>query len=124
MIQLSLLDALRSPPIIQPVSPHGEVIQGQADNSFVLPHPHLAWPLAQIDLHKHSDGTWMWGVNFSTGHHGRGYRVGPKWGKFAVTREDALFYAARELHAGLEGDKSSDALKIRAWLASVAPEAS
>jgi len=106
------------------VSPHGVVIQGQADNSFVLPHPHLVWPLAQIDLHKHSDGTWMWGVNFSTGHHGRGYRVGPKWGKFAVTREDALFYAARELHAGLEGDKSSDALKIRAWLASVAPEAS
>jgi len=123
MIQLSLLDALRTPLVIQPVAPHGEVIQGRADESFVLPHPRLAWPLAQIDLHKHIDGMWMWGVKFSADHHGGGYRVGPKWGKFAATRDDALFYAARELRANLDGDTGSSALKIRVWLASIAPEA-
>lgn len=124
MMQLSLFDALRSPAIVRRVAPDGDVIQGDVDESLVLPHPRLAWPLAQIDLHRHIDGTWMWGVKFCADHHGSGYRVGPKWGKFAESRDDALFYACRELRANLKGDSSTDAVKIRAWLDRIMPEAS
>lgn len=123
MTQLSLLDALRNPPIIKPIMPHGDVIHGQVDDSFVLPHPRLALPVAQIDLHRHSDGMWMWGLNFAADSHGGGYRVGPKWGKFASSRDDALYYAAREMLSKLDQDRSSSAVKIRAWLCSLVPEA-
>ncbi|MBT0780551.1 hypothetical protein [Paracoccus sp. pheM1] len=93
MDQLSLFDALRQPPVMRPVEPSGTVVQGEIDETLTLPHPRLAWPLARIELHQHVDGLWMWSVSMAGG----GYRVGPKWGKFAQSRDDARSYACDEL---------------------------
>jgi hypothetical protein len=65
----------------------------------------------------------MW----STSHHvdmgGGGYRVGAKWGKFAETREDALFYACEELEGKLAGKDTADILLIRRWVAALKDDA-
>lgn len=95
--QTSLLDLMRAPPIIRPVDPDGPVIQGEPDELLRLKHPRLAWDIARIELHRHDDGLWMWSVSVAGG----GYRVGPKWGKFAATRDDALHHAAQELNKGM-----------------------
>jgi len=42
---------------------------------------------------QHDDGRWMW----ATGTCGGGYKVGPKWGNFAATQQEATRYAAAEL---------------------------
>ncbi|TBY24640.1 hypothetical protein [Rhizobium leguminosarum] len=47
---------------------------------------------------------------------GSSYRVGPKWGKFAETREDALFFAVEELEARIGKKAGSDAALILKWL--------
>lgn len=75
------------------VDPKGPVIQGDPDITLILPHPRLAWPLARIELHQHDDGRWMWSASICGG----GYKVGPKWGRFADTRDDARRLAAAEL---------------------------
>ncbi len=93
MEQLSLFDALRAPRIVRAIEPNGTVIQGDADETLTLPHPRLAWPLARIELHRDTDGLWMWSVSMAGG----GFKVGPKWGRFAHTRDDALSYARDEL---------------------------
>lgn len=99
--QLSLLAALRESPLDVPVDPDGPVVQGEIDELHVLPHPKgLAWNLAKIELHQAGNGYWMWGVKHPNG----GFRVGEKWGRFAVTRYDALFYGARELIATVHRD--------------------
>lgn len=124
--QLDLFAALRSPAIRLPCDPHGPVIQGECDESLVLPHPRLAWPLAQIDLHRHTDGLWMWGISKAGG----GYRVGPKWGRFAATRDDALHWAVQELldwHGSRKNPPDSIFLtpaqfaKIRTWAEGLRP---
>lgn len=92
--QASLLDLLRSPPVARPVDPDGPVVQGEPDETLTLPHPRMAWPLARIELHRHDDGLWMWSVSSACTS---SYKVGPKWGRFAQTRDDALFHAAQEL---------------------------
>ncbi|MCD1620829.1 hypothetical protein K7H20_22480 [Salipiger manganoxidans] len=81
------------PPRLEPVDPNGPVIQGEPDIVLRLPHSRLAWALAEIELHQHEDGRWMW----ATGTCGGGYKVGPKWGKFAATQQEATRYAAAEL---------------------------
>ena len=96
--QMSLMDLMRAPPQLRPVDPDGPVIQGEPHETLRLPHPRLAWDMARIELHRHTDRLWMW----SAGDAGGGYRVGPKWGRFAATRDDALHYAARELIARME----------------------
>lgn len=80
------------------VDPDGPVVQGEPHEMLTLPHPRLAWPLAEIQLHRHEDGRWMWGVTGAGG----GYKVGPKWGKFAATRDDARRHAAAELLERIE----------------------
>lgn len=76
----------------------------------------MAWNFADIKLHRHDDGLWMWSVAFCCDGEGSGYQVGPKWGKFAETRDDALFYAIAEMRTRLEARKSADAIKILTWL--------
>jgi hypothetical protein len=93
MTQLDLFAALRQPLALEPVDPHGPVVQGQPDITLRLPHPRMAWDLAAIQLHEHEDGRWMWGVTQAGG----GYKVGPKWGKFAATQAEAQHHAAAEL---------------------------
>ena len=91
--QLSLFDTLYPPATLGPVDPDGAVITGPIDQILRLPHPTLAWDLAAIQLHQHTDGTWMWGVEHAQG----GYHVGPKWGRFAATQGEAMHHAAREI---------------------------
>lgn len=93
MNQLSLFDALHEPAIRRPVDRYGEVVRGNPDETLVLPHPRLAWDLARIELHRHTDGLWMWSASTC----GRGYKVGPKWGQFARSRGDALYHGAQEI---------------------------
>jgi len=97
MQQLDLFAGLRSPAILMPVIADGEVIQGDIDEILRLPHKRLAWDTATIELHQHTDGRWMWSTGWNLDWQGSGYRVGPKWGKFAETRDDALHYAKEEL---------------------------
>lgn len=93
--QLSMLDLWEAKPVSVrlPVDRDGEVVRGEPDETLTLPHPRLAWPLARIELHRHTDGRWMWSASTAGG----GYKVGPKWGRFAETRAGALYHAAQEV---------------------------
>lgn len=92
-------------PALQPVDPHGDVVQGMADITLRLPHPQLAWDLAVLEIHEHKDGTWMWAVSGAFG----GYKVGPKWGRFAPTSQDATRFAAAELLEKAQGRSAEGA---------------
>jgi hypothetical protein len=107
---------VRVPAIIRRVDPDGPVIQGKIDEVLTLPHPRLRWDRARIELHQHTDGLWMWATGYhDDGGSGGGYRVGPKWGNFAASRDDALFYACEEIRSRTSGD-SKALVAIRRWL--------
>ena len=117
MTQMSLLDLMQPAAIRRPVDPDGPVC-GEVDEVLRLPHPRLAWDLARIELARHSDGLWMWGIVHCCG----GYRVGPKWGRFAASRDAALHHARAELlewhgKSGHEGRSVTAAqwASIRTW---------
>ncbi|MCF6371081.1 hypothetical protein [Rhizobium halophilum] len=101
------------------IEAYGEVLQGEPDHTFRLKHPRMAWDRARIEIHQHRDKTWMWSTSWQCESEGGGYRVGVKWGKFAETREDALFYAAREIEQRLAGKWSADAALILKWTATI-----
>jgi hypothetical protein len=54
---------------------------------------------------------------------GGGYRVGAKWGKFAETRDDALFYACEELERRIVGRDTPDVMLIRKRVAALKDDA-
>ncbi len=114
--QLGLFDSLRRPPVIHEVDPDGGVVIGEPDFAFRLPHPRYAWDRAEIEIHQHTDGLWMWSSSWCDGGQGSCYRVGPKWGKFAETRDDALFYACRELEQRLSVQDGREAVLILEWV--------
>lgn len=118
MQQLGLFDSLRRPPVRLPVEAHGSVLDPSVnpDFTFRLPHPRMAWDRAEIEVHRHEDGLWMWSASFMAESEGSSYRVGPKWGKFAASREDALSFAVDELQARLGRKGGSDAVLILKWL--------
>lgn len=120
MQQLSLFTDHRPAPKLEPVDPDGPVIDGAPDVTYRLPHPKLAWDMAAIQIHQHEDGRWMWAVHTAGG----GYKVGPKWGRFAESALTAASFAAAELldwcdrHEDFLGDAMIDRAqlqKIRAW---------
>ncbi len=117
-MQLGLFDSLRSPPVRLRVKPHGSVLDASIDPDFTfrLPHPRMVWDRAEIEVHRHVNGLWMWSASFMAESEGSSYRVGPKWGKFAESREDALFFAVEELEARLGRKGGSDAALILKWL--------
>ncbi|HEV7436126.1 MAG TPA: hypothetical protein VGO22_14795 [Pseudorhizobium sp.] len=119
MQQLGLFDAVRRPPLIKKIDAYGSVLQAEPDHTFRLKHPRMAWDRARIEIHQHRDGTWMWSTRWQCESEGGGYRVGEKWGKFAESREDALFYAAQEIEQRLSGKVSADAALILKWTASL-----
>lgn len=119
MKQLSLLD-LMEPPVavmIEPVQPMGQVVHGEPDETLVLPRPGNANPLAEIELHRHVDGRWMWSASFGLlDGSGSSYRVGSKWGRFAATRSDALRAAVDELTERLSKREACSSIpKIISW---------
>lgn len=113
--QLSLFDALHKPPVRRPVDPDGPVVQGKPDEVHRLPHRRLAWALAEIELHRHEDGLWMWSASWHADNAGGSYRVGEKWGRFAESRDDALYHAVGEIRDGIGRRDSADARKILEW---------
>lgn len=131
-MQLSMFDMLRQPPIARPVDPFGPVIKGAAQETLILPHPRLAWDLAEIELHPH-DGLWMWSASSACGS---SYKVGIKWGKFAASRDDAAHYAATEIlqkaarlrasRLGIESASISQShlRQIEAWAQAIADDPS
>ncbi len=119
-MQLDMLALLRNPPVRRPIDPYGPVVQGDVHEHLFLPHPRLAWNRADIKLHRHTDGLWMWSTSVNCDESGRGYQVGPKWGNFAESRDDALYYAVQEIANHLNSSKSADARAIKAWAEALA----
>ncbi len=118
-MQMNFLD-LMEPPVavmIEPVQPMGQVVQGEPDETLVLPRPGNANPLAEIELHRHVDGRWMWSASHCLlNGAGRSYKVGPKWGRFAATRSDALRAAVDELTERLSKREACSSIpKIISW---------
>lgn len=89
---------------IEPIDPAGTTVQDNSDIEFLtfgefkLLGGKCVSQLT-IELSEHIDGRWMWGVNAYTGDWSGGFKVGPKWGRFAVTRRDALIAAIEEMRA-------------------------
>jgi hypothetical protein len=105
----TLLDLMHAPAIKRPVQPDGEVLAGDPDETLRWqPDPKRLYLHAWIELHRHTDGNWMWSTTCSTSLGGWGYKVGEKWGQFAETRADALHHARRELIDRLVGRNDSD----------------
>jgi hypothetical protein len=119
MQQLGLFDVIRRPPIKKPVDPYGPVLQSEPDYTFRLKHPRMAWDRAKIEIHRHHDGSWMWSTSRYCDNAGGGYRVGEKWGKFAETREDALFYAVTEIEQRLDEKDGPETVLVLKWAASL-----
>lgn len=121
-LQLDMFAAFAPPaPVVirRPVEPHGHVVQGEVDETLILPHARMAWDSARIELHRHTDGLWMWSTSFQTDNHGSTYRVGAKWGKFVETRDAALQHAIAELRDRLAGANGKGKAAILAWAATL-----
>ncbi|WOE76757.1 hypothetical protein [Alterisphingorhabdus coralli] len=118
--QFALFSYSPAPMIRLPVDPDGSVIAGEADETFTLEHPRMAWDSARIQLHQHDDNHWLWSTSFNTGLRGSSYYVGAKWGRFAASKNDALYYAIEELRERVnptrEESDSTELAKIRQWL--------
>lgn len=111
----NLLDLMQPPAIARAVDCALGVVEGEPDETLRLEHPKMAWDRATIELHQHTDGLWMWSTSAQAGTRGFGYRIGPKWGKFAPDRASALHWAIKELTDQLDGNTHQDADTIRAW---------
>lgn len=121
--QLSMID-LWTPPVAvmrRACDPFGEVLQGEPDEYLHLPRKGNVNPLAEIELHRHSDGQWMWSASYGLlSGSGSSYKVGPKWGRFAATRDDALSAAIDELITGIGRREACPSIpKIFAWARSL-----
>ena len=121
MQQLSIFDVLRAPPVRLPVDPDGPVLQKEPDFTYRLEHPRMAWDYAEIEVHQHTNGLWMWSTSYNCDMGGGGYRVGEKWGKFAETQGDALYYACVEIENRLSGNSGNDARKVLEWVKGIKP---
>lgn len=106
---MNLLDLMRDPMVVRPVDPYGHVVQGPAQEKLCW---RKGYRSAVIELHPADETLWMWSVSFSLTDGGCGYKVGSKWGRFACSRDDALFYAVEEL---------AERLSKRAYAAPEAP---
>jgi len=112
-----LLDLMRPQPDLAPVDPGGSVVRGAPDRVIPMPRPKIGCH-AEIELHRHDDGRWMWSVSVECDNSYSGYRVGPKWGQFSASEDDALYWAARELLGRLArnpGAETASRARIRAW---------
>lgn len=96
-------DAVRPVEIIRkPVDPYGSVIKDDPQvEVFEFGGRRLkpSGKAAQItiEIAPHTDGLWMWSASGLIRTAYSGYRIGPKWGKFAKSRRDAITAACNEL---------------------------
>lgn len=121
--QLSMFSLFRPEPIRRAVDPQGMVISGRVHTVLRLAHPKESdQDIARVEIHPY-DGRWMWATAFSIdGQGGSGYRVGPKWGKFAASMEDAIYWAVQELQSGISKHaRSRHRDEIERWLALYEP---
>lgn len=96
--QLSLFELMRPVGIFKPIDGLGQVVQGPIDEVYDCPGM-KSWQRCSIEIHKdQKSGLFMW----ATKHFNGGYRVGPKWGKFAGSRADALELAKDELRKKID----------------------
>jgi hypothetical protein len=109
---MNLLDLMRAPMIVRPVDAYGHVVQGDPEETFTW---NRGSRFARIELHRADNGLWMWGVSFSLGDIGGGYKVGAKWGRFAAFRDDALHFAVTELADRLARSIDADKGLAIAW---------
>ena len=122
MSRMPLLDVLHAPATIMPVDPHGATIpRSEIDEILRLPMKRYVGDQARIQLHRDRGlDLWMWATWHEVEHGGGGYRVGPKWGKFAETRESALHWAINELLDRIADYDTPQARRIRTWLEGLA----
>jgi hypothetical protein len=113
---LDLIDLMRRPPVIRRADPEGEVLQTEPDETIRLPHPEMAWDSAAIELHRFGE-LWAWSTSVCTSSGGWTYRVAEKWGQYAWTRDDALYWATQEIIKRLtrHANPSGDAKAITKW---------
>jgi len=114
MLQMPKPDVIR-----RPVERDGAVTQAEARiETIELGARNKATdraPYIRIQISRADDGLWMWSASFQNTWGGWGYRVGPKWGKFATSRHDAIVAACREIV-----DRSGDRVVPRSameWMA-------
>lgn len=114
---LPLLDAMIPPPIRRPVDVDGQVIPIDQIDEVLSWEGTGFWNRARIELHvDRTSGLFMWASSFGAHERGSGYRVGPKWGKFAPTRESALHWAVAEIKERMGEPRAACDRKIVAWL--------
>jgi hypothetical protein len=102
----TLLDLMTAPPIRRAIDPDGQVV-ATPDETLRFDGG-KRWLGAEIELHRDAEsGFWMWSVSYQLPDRGSCYRVGPKWGKFAASRMDALAHARAELRDRLKGCEAS-----------------
>lgn len=117
--QLSLFDHMRLPIIQQQVDPDGPVVE-DPDLVLTFRDPKKRWLYASLEIHPAGNERWMWSCSYGINNAGGGYAPGLKWGKFASSQNDAIYYAAAELirrvtNAMEQNDKF--ARQVLAWAA-------
>lgn len=74
---------------------------------------------ARIELQMHTDGRWMWSASVYSFKCGWGYKVMPKWARFAKTCKQALEMAVDEMMERTTASRdfsAAHAVKVKAWV--------
>lgn len=123
--QLSMFSIFRPEPVRRDPDQHGRgvIASGRVHTVLRLAHPKGdGTDRARIEIHPH-EGRWMWATAFSLdGYGSSAYQVGPGWGKFAASMEDAIFWAVQELQFSVaQCSPSRQRDDIKRWLALYEP---
>lgn len=113
--QLSLLDLLGPQLLVRPVDPDGQVV-AKPDEEFTLVNGAATWERVRVQLHEAPEG-WMWGTSTAIGGTGCSYQIGPKWGRFACSRDEALLFARQEVLAVCNrGPADAWSRRVQRWV--------
>ncbi|MFN7178358.1 hypothetical protein [Hyphomonas sp.] len=111
-----LLPGLRLP-LVTGIDGDGPVVAESACEVIGFRDPKRRYLHAEVLIHQQADHQWIWAICYGAEESGGGYLPGPKWGKFAACREDALVFALDELTGRVRrGARATPfARKIIAW---------